>query len=437
MSTATTRHGSRGSGGSGDVSQRPGGSGERWGRNHRRIVQLAVGLAAAAIYAPAVWSVGLRTDVGAHLEFAETMGLTGQSFGPYYMFEQLAIIIRSLLPFGVIEEVLPGSVSASATWDIAGTTAVLLMVVVLSQLVFIRIVRASSGPPTPTADLGTGAVTLCLLIVAPVTLLTWMDHNLLLGYVSVTSYENPTVNVVRPFAFLLFWVLAERMGRRNPPWVVVATVALSFGALHAKPSYSICLLPAVVIWTAVSRAGRAWTDLRLTMIGFVLPTAFGLGVQVLLSGGEGTIRVAPMEVVSALMEVNDRPTWVFLPMLMLSSLFPLTVAIALWSEARTTRSWLLAWLTYLIGLLLFCTLTFSGRRDYGDFIWGAQVALFILFVESVRVAVRHRAARTAMADLGPRGRDIRSAIVMTAFGLHVAAGAMLWYQEVAHPAAWW
>ena len=95
-----------------------------------------------------------------------------------------------------------------------------------------------------------------------------------------------------------------------------------------------------------------------------------------------------------------------------------------------TLTLVMAWLTFGIGLAMFCLLTVTGRTDYGDFIWGPQMALFVLFVESIRLV---------LPDLvGARRRlDVRAGIVLVALTLHVVCGAVLWYHEVVDPAAWW
>jgi len=400
----------------------------------RSVGAVVVGAVVALLNLPAVASVGLRTDVGAHLRFAAATSLTGKEWGPYSLFEQSTIIVRSLIPFDGLSRLFPALGHRATIWDVSGMIVMLGFAVILSQVVYRRFVPTVAPVVDRAAPAVAGGLTVAALVAAPVTVFTWSRHQLLDGYISITSYENPSVNVLRPIALILFWVLMDRLFGRSRGTVVAMTAALSLLALHAKPSYTVCLLPALILLAAWERWRGRRLDWRLWGLGFVLPSLVGLGYQAVVSRGQGSIGFAPFDIIRGVLEARGMSPWVFVPLLMLSMLFPLTVAVMCWSDARRTASWTTAWITFGIGILLFCTFTVTERRDYGDLIWGPQVALFIVFVESIVLV-----APRVLAP-GPDGRrrlTAGSAVVVAALALHVASGAMLWYQEVVHPAAWW
>lgn len=413
-------------------------------------VRWIVGAAVALLYLPAMASVGLRTDVGAHLRFAETMNTTGREFGPYFLFEQATIAVRALIPFGALSELVPALGERSTTWDVAGLVVLMLFVAALAVIVYDRLADAVTAAAPRAAVPVAAAATVVALTVAPVTIFTWSRQQLLLGYVSLTSYENPTVIVARPLGLALFWVLMDRLGRRNPARVVLAVAALSLVAQHAKPSYSVVLLPAMVLYALWSRWRREPIDLRLLGLGFVAPTVAGLGFQAVRSAGQGGIAVAPLRIIRQILEAQGLGLWAFLPLLVMSALFPLVVAVAYRREALASRSWVMSWVTFGVGLALYCTFTVTGRRDYGDFVWGAQIALFVVFMESLRLVLPILAgAWTGAGSAAPtgatgpppaprwRGLDVRAWLVLAALALHVVGGAMLYYREIVDPAAWW
>lgn len=68
----------------------------------------------AAIFIPAVISVGLRTDLAVYLRFAEEFALSGKPAGSNYLFPQATIIARALIPFGMLEGLAPGLTTDSA-----------------------------------------------------------------------------------------------------------------------------------------------------------------------------------------------------------------------------------------------------------------------------------------------------------------------------------
>ncbi|MFN8050312.1 MAG: hypothetical protein U0Q22_02645 [Acidimicrobiales bacterium] len=400
--------------------------------------RVVLGSVLVAWYLPAIASVGLRTDVGAHEKFGEAMSLTGRPPGPYYLFEQALIVVRAIIPFDLLGRISTSWGSRSATWDVSALVVLLVAVVVLGDLVYRRLV-GSFDTGRVRIDRGwSGIATFGLLVVAPITVLTWGHHELLVGYISTTTYENPTGILVRPIALALFWAYLDRVGERNTLRAMLPCAALMVLSLHAKPSFAVVFVPASAITMAWAVIRRRADDWRLWLLGVLLPFAIVTAIQIAATSDQGAgIAFRPFRVVRMLLALRDQPLWMFAPLLLASIVFPLVVTASYWSEAVRSRSLVLAWVTFGVGVASFCTLQFTGRFDYGDFVWGPQLALFVLFVESVRLVLPRLATRWQGPASDRRRLDRRSRLVILAFAAHVACGVLLHHQEIVNPAAWW
>lgn len=388
----------------------------------------------AAITLPGVISVGLRTDTGAHLRFAAATALTGREWGPYSLFEQSTIIVRSLIPFGALAQVWPSLGDRSVIWDVSGVAVLVAFAVLLSQVLYRRFVPTVAPAVGRVAPAVAGVLTVIAVVVSPITVFTWGRQQLHDGYIRLANYENPSVSLVKPLALVLFWVLLDRIAGRASPKFVTATAALSLLTLHAKPSYTVCLLPALVVVAAWRRWCDRELDLRLWGLGFAVPSVLGLAYQAAVFRGEGSVGWAPFEIIRGILNSRGLSAWAFVPLVVLSALFPIVVLVAYRREAFRSTSLLTAWLVFVVGLVVFCLLKVTERHDYGDLVWGAQVALFILFVESIRFAA------PVVLSPGPDGRrrvGVAGVAVLAVLVLHVLSGAVLWYHEVAHPVQWW
>jgi hypothetical protein len=76
----------------------------------------------------------------------------------------------------------------------------------------------------------------------------------------------------------------------------------------------------------------------------------------------------------------------------MSIFFPLVIALVFWQWARKDQALILAWLGFLMGALQYFLLIEKGSRfTHANFLWGAQITLFMLFVVSIRFLLKHEA----------------------------------------------
>ena len=111
--------------------------------------------------------------------------------------------------------------------------------------------------------------------------------------------------------------------------------------------------------------------------------------------------------------------------------FPLCVALARWPASRRDGPLMLAWLVFVIAAAYgYLLAEAEPNTDDGNGLWSGQVALFVLFAESI-LFLRSRGFHGS-----PPTRRWRRACALV-FALHLACG-LAWYgAEVLQPHAWW
>ena len=227
-----------------------------------------------------------------------------------------------------------------------------------------------------------------LTLVAPVMLLAFIDHKFYFGYIGMASYHSPTVHLLRPFALLSFYfsVRAFRVPK-SPPWMVLLASGAMFFGMLAKPNYGIALIPALgvlALWFIWKKRPLDWWML---IVGQVVPFVLCLGVQAFLIYAIKDADTAGVMIAPFLVESHWSS---YLPLkFLLSILFPLAVLIVNWHSIRKSDEMILAWLAFFFSVVqLYLLAETGGRIVDGNFRWGAQIALFILFFTSLRSLIR-------------------------------------------------
>lgn len=228
-----------------------------------------------------------------------------------------------------------------------------------------------------------------LLIVMPMNLLTPFNPvSLYLGYIAPSPYHNPTTILMKAFAVLQL-PLAIRIfaipDKKAPLWLVALTTILTVLALLGKPNYTMSMLPVLVLmggfWWLILRQPVDW---RLMLIGWIIPALPVLWWQYTMAfdtntAFSGGIVFAPLQFFS-FVEPN---LWTVPIKLILSMLFPLGVVLLHPRAALKDTALLLTWSVYGVTLVQAYFLNQSGAQAmHGNFLWGAFVGLFVVFIYS-------------------------------------------------------
>jgi len=265
-----------------------------------------------------------------------------------------------------------------------------------------------------------------LTLVAPIMLLVLKDGLFYFGYIGLASYHNPTIHLLRPVALLSF-ILALRIFNPSGPSKGEIALAASLMILSAliKPSYALCILPALLSLALIQFLRKRPLRISYLVLGYLLPALVILLAQWALSywlmaGEQTSIIIMPLQVERAF---SDFLGWKFL----FSIAFPLTATLFIWKAARRRIDIQLAWLSFFFGAAQLYLLAESGERLYhGNFRWGAQITLFLLFSVAARFVARSLYARKAL--------PIHKAMLLQAtYAAHLLAGIAYYLRALISP----
>jgi hypothetical protein len=262
---------------------------------------------------------------------------------------------------------------------------------------------------------------LALMVITPINLLTLSQQNLYWGYIRMNSYHNPPMILMKPFALLLFLfgVRVFRGEQTSIPMVLLSST-IAFLCAIAKPSYAICLLPALALITLFALIRKQAIDWRLLLVGIVVPLTVVLFWQnrYHAAAGMGGFVFAPFQVMDY---YSDNLLLKFL----LSILFPAFIVALYFKDAVRDKSLQLAWGTFLIGAFYtyFLSETEGWTVNWRDanFTWSAEIGLLILVIASTIFFVRQN--RTSLLD---HRWTWKAALCALLFMLHLISGIALY-----------
>ena len=332
------------------------------------------------------------TDIGTHVQLAEEILANGIVF-PHFLWHILVVAVHAVAP--------------RLSWMDAAWIVVVASYALQGALLAVIVTRVF--PPTKKSDsLAIVCLTLLFVIAAPVTILTWREWALYYGYLNMDPYNSPTHALLKPLAIVAFGLTAKAFadgGNLRDGLLVSAAVALS--AL-AKPSLTICLVPATVVLAAWYRAGGRTVPVAYLCGAIVVPALAVLAWEYLsyfAPGARSSIVVAPFLVMAHY--ATDLG-----PKFFMSILLPLAVLFVYGRQVFDDPAMQLAWIQF--GFAVAYTYLLAETRDplAGNFAWTGQISNYVLFIASAVFVLRHR---------GTRARTMPCAV---AFGLHAASGLL-------------
>lgn len=383
----------------------------------------ALGLLLAAIvavYLPVVYAQVLGRhpfyrDFSLHIGFARRMADSGLSPQvPHFLYGLvLALCVRVWPRLGYHW--------ASVAVVLA---AYLLLGAVLYAVLRPGLRRLSRG----AAAVGTASIVLVTMLAAPINL-GFPAHGKALyeGFIALSVYHNPTVALVKPLSLLLLLLAARFLAQDEAPpaRVVAAAAAITVVSTLTKPSFVICLLPALGLLAPMRIRGSLLAPAGRLALGFFLPGAVLLGWQFAATYGDHQMLSQPSRVIFAPLAVMGPRVGVLAAKLLLSAAFPVFVLILCRRAIRGDAAIPLAVLAFLVGLVLAYGFAESGERlKHGNFLWSGQLTLFVLFVVTLR---RFLVEATA----GWRERPVLAWGGTMLLGLHFVSGVRFYLQNAA------
>ena len=372
------------------------------------------------IFSP-IMSVASRiySDFGVHAEIVDKMQQGETTHVSHPLYHLAFMLLNSLAPDLPVHEL--------------GLLSILLFILPLPVMIFHCLRRTSNGA---LPDLLLIAIALALMVIGPV--LIWTDKPFLLGYINPTVYHNPTLIALRVFALPLS-LLALRAFTvdccREWKMIAVCAAIVVLGTL-AKQSYTIVLLPGCCLFALWRHMRGHRVDWSLLVFGICLPGAIVLILQYaytyLYYDDDSTIAFG----ILVFMRIWI-PTWRVPIQFLLSLVFPLSVYLLFWRQAREHLYLNMSWTVFATSAVISYAFYEAGARlSHGTLLWNSYVTIFLLmFASLLFVLEQHRDAIRARNEESKDSSDSRrtsillempfSAAFMT-FALHVLSG-LAWY----------
>jgi hypothetical protein len=332
----------------------------------------------AVLFVPVLFTMlATGLDYAAHTNFAIQWQRTGEfsHLPPQFLYHVLLVSVYRLIP----GESYPLAVA------IIGAASYIAAALIIFGIFYPEFNRFSPRLRFAAAF----GITVVMMLVGSINLFTWGKTGTLLdtyfGYITPNSFHSPTLILMKPFALVLFGyavkVFAGEPSRGRGVWVCFA---IAFLCTLAKPNYSIALIPALGLMSVYSIWKRQPLDWRLLIVGIGLPIIGLLGWQFLYqTRGRGGFAFEPLRVMNDL-----SPDGLLLPKLLLSIVFPAAVYLLYWPQTRHDTAFTLAWLSFGIALAYLYTMVEVNYWSAGNFQWGTQITLLILFLIAARLLIR-------------------------------------------------
>jgi hypothetical protein len=325
---------------------------------------------------------------------------------PHFLYHVFIVFLNDLFPFIDIENV---SFLISLAAYVASALAIYTLLRWLVGVPSISETSSENSPNTASqppalresgprgedrrrilADLFYTALTLALLLTGPISYPVFrFGVSALSAFIDFNLSHSPTMTLLRPIALLLFFVVIKVL--IEPPQSVrryaAALVALTFLCVTAKPSYGMALMPSLALLVAYSFVRPIAINRRLMIGTIIVPTALLLIWQFFFWYGPmrgSRVAFAPLQ----LMVEWHVPWTLVIPELLLSCLFPLTVYLLYFSEARRDLAFNLSWLVFLVGTAYMYLLIEVPKQSFGNFTWSSRIALLILIVVAAGFLLR-------------------------------------------------
>ena len=329
----------------------------------RNSLMLVLLLALSLMFLVPVMRHAIQVSIDYENHYRRAMELPAQTTNRavgHVLYHAVVKVVRALLP-------------AASNSDVQ-LISILSFMLPLPAMIYLLLKRSAGGA---LPDLFLGALALGLTFASPVTV--WANNKYMMGYINPIVYHNPTLIALRlfviPLSLLALLAVKERNYRdRNQRvfWLLAAAAVIMLATL-SKPSYTIALLPAVIlyaIWRRL-RMGKGG-DFVFILLGLCIPGGIVLALEYLYTFASGfqhggTIAFGPLRFMTAWI-----PLWRVPIQFALSLVFPVGVCLLYVDAARKCQYLKLSWIVFAIGsmymytsyirtALVFAQATFYGR----------------------------------------------------------------------------
>jgi hypothetical protein len=339
-----------------------------------------------------------KSDFRVHANVARDIAKNGITI-PHFLWHLLAIAVHKALP--------------STSWMGASFIVVIASYALQGAALAWVSTTAVAEPRRGVDVVGVVVLSLLLVIVAPVTILTWPRKQFYFGYLNMESYLSPTQALLKPIALVVFALTAKLFANTDTGRERMTLAVCVVLASMAKPSLTICLVPATIVLGLWYRLSGRPIHLGHLVGAILAPAAAILMWQYGVyfgAAGRSSIIFAPFAVMG-------RSRGMF-PRFVMSLLLPLTVLLVYRRRLLEDAAMKLAWVLFAFAAAYTYLLAETRETIAGNFAWAGQIGTYLLFVASTVFVLRNWT--------GLR----RSGLCGIAFGLHVVCGIVYFFMAV-------
>lgn len=201
-------------------------------------------------------------------------------------------------------------------------------------------------------------------------------NHLYLGQASSNIYHNPTLIIVKPFAYLSLILFIRLLDQTNKKMFWWATIILTLSVIM-KPNFILAFLFTIPIYLLLKKANlKHW----LLSIAMIVPTLFILVYQYVRTYNTQTTSSVMIDPFGVWNLWTPSPLFSFF----LGTAFPLAIVIFRYRQVWNSKFLLCSWIGLVISYSQFILLAEGGQRfGDGNFAWGLQIFIAMVFLFSV------------------------------------------------------
>ncbi len=291
-------------------------------------------------------------------------------------------------------------------------------------------------------DVILGALALGLTIAGPITI--WIDNPYMIGYVNSIIYHNPTLIALRLFVVPLSLLSMRTVTRRNYCnfnhrfFLLLAAASIVMLATLSKPSYTIALLPGLVLYVIWQQLRGRQVDWTFLIWGLCIPGGIVLAIEYVYVFGSGfqhggTIMFGPLKFMNSWI-----PNWRIPIQLVLSIVFPIGVYLLYFAEARRNLYLNISWTVFGIGAMYLYLLYQDGVGfKSGNFLWSTYSTVFVLMFASISFLIDQYVTENDRRDISASRHglrfSVRASIALFLFACHVLSGLAVCVRFLNYP----
>ena len=401
------------------------------------IIPIGLALLSTLIFLPVIILNMMRyySDYQWHIYWANLLATTGyMDFHlPHFLYQQLVVITRALIPFQYIFFLnLPSRRFLTANSVIVSAVVVsAVFYALLILLIYDRIRKENASVGFKKILPAAVFFPVGLSLIGPITFFTLFPPiSEYFGYIAMSVFVNPTINILKPLSLLLFWFIVDRMNVAKVDWrITLLSAFLVIINAMTKPNFIMNFIPVLFIWFLIRIFQKKSPDIKFFLLGVFIPAGIIIVIQYIFTflTFQGTgLEFAPLEWVLTYVPSVGQVILRFAT----SIVFPVITLVLFFKQIKQQPRLVIAYFSFLLSLVFFYFL--NEKQDLaGNFVWGADITLFVLFVELTLFLIKDY-----FANIKTKKWTWRYSLVAVVWMCHLISGGIWYLTQYINIAQW-